>query len=704
MPITILVVDDSAADRLIMKNALSKYCILTAGGGEEALRTLEEHDGINLLILDLNMPDLNGLQVLQSLKKEERFQQLRTIILTNEDEVDDEIKGLELGAVDYIRKPIYPASLQVRIELHIALLRAQQALEQEHKTLERALRESERSKSVFLSHLPGLAYRCNKDRYWTMQYVSEGCYNLTGYPPESLLYNRDLSYNDLIAPEYREAIWKEWDRILAKKQQFKYEYEIITATGERKWVLELGQGIYNEHGEVDALEGIILDISERKAIENALKYHHEHDRWTGLYNRNYLVSLLKRDAELKKGSKRALIGINLSTIQLLTLNYGFQYSQNLIKKAAEALRQHCTEHRLLFQPRENRFVFYLLDYKDQSELIDFSNTIVETLKSVFVTDRISGGIGILEIDQKQNEEDINSLLRRLVIASERSMSLFGRDFEICFYDDRLEALVNRERDIVEALNLIATNEQTDNHLFLQYQPILNLKTGLICGFEALARLRTEKLGLVSPAEFIPLAEKTKLILPIGEKVMVKAFSFLNKLQERGYDGINVSINISLIQLLKPDFTRRLFELMREMRVNPKNIGIEITESVFTADFENINNILEKLRTAGLYVAIDDFGTGYSSLAREKELKVDCMKIDKHFIDSLLDIDPNKAITCDIISISHKLGQCTVAEGVEHEVQLQYLKDHNCDRIQGYLISKPLNEEEAIKFLESATKK
>ena len=128
-----------------------------------------------------------------------------------------------------------------------------------------------------------------------------------------------------------------------------------------------------------------------------------------------------------------------------------QYSQNLIKKAAEALRQHCTEHRLLFQPRENRFVFYLLDYKDQSELIDFSNTIVETLKSVFVTDRISGGIGILEIDQKQNEEDINSLLRRLVIASERSMSLFGRDFEICFYDDRLEALVNRERDIVEAL-------------------------------------------------------------------------------------------------------------------------------------------------------------------------------------------------------------------------------------------------------------
>lgn len=274
----ILVVDDSAADKLIIKEALSEFCILTAGDGAEALRTLEEHAGINLLLLDLDMPNMNGFQVLQSLKEDGRFQKLRTIILTNADELDNEIKGLELGAVDYIRKPIHPASLKVRIELQIALFRAQQALEQERKTLESALYESERSKSVFLHHLPGLAYRCYKDRHWTMQYVSEGCFNLTGYRPESLLYNRDLSYNDLIAPEYREALWKEWERILAQKEQFKYEYEIITATGERKYVLELGQGIYNAQGEVEALEGIVLDISERKAIENTLKYHNEHDR------------------------------------------------------------------------------------------------------------------------------------------------------------------------------------------------------------------------------------------------------------------------------------------------------------------------------------------------------------------------------------------------------------------------------------------
>ena len=824
MQVKILVVDDSASDRLIIKSMLSEYYILTACDGVEAMRMLEEHDGINLLMLDLNMPNMNGFQVLEALKEDERFRKLRTIILTNYDELDNEIKGLKLGAVDYIRKPIHMESLKVRIDVHVALLRAEQALEKqldektltfdlifnqapigiaishncgpkhsdesilrinpvfeqitgrtkeelinegwakithpddleedmknyrklqsgeikmysmdkrylkpdgsivwvhmivapitisnnhqynhiclvqditERKEIEEALNESERSKSVLLSNLPGLAYRCNYDHEWTMQYVSEGCLSLTGYPPESLLYNRDLSYNDIISPEYRETLQNRWEEILANKQPFKYEYEIITATGERKWVLELGQGIYNKQGRVVALEGIILDISDRKAIENTLKYNNEHDRWTGLYNREYLVSLLEKDAVLKKNSKKALIGINLSTIQLLTANYGYHYSQNLIKKAAEALSQHCIGNCLLFQPRENRFVFYLSDYKDKNELVDFSNAIAETLESFFETDRIGGGIGILEFGQEQNEVDVELLMRRLMIATEKSVSIFEKDFEICFYDEELEAMVNRERDIVEALNVIAADDYTNEDLFLQYQPIICLRTGTICGFEALARLKTKKLGFVSPVEFISIAEKTKLILPIGERVIVKAFRFLNKLKESGYDKLGVAINISAIQLVKPDFTNRLFELMSEMQIDPKNVHIEITESIFASDFDKINTIIEKLRSAGLQIAIDDFGTGYSSLARQKELKVDCLKIDKYFIDKLLDTDLNKAITSDIISMSHKLGHYTVAEGVECKSQLQYLKEHGCDRIQGYFISKPLDEKDAFEFL------
>lgn len=830
MPIKILLVDESKSDRLIIENMLSEeYEVLAVSDGREAMRILNEQGGINLLMLDSDIPEMDGYQILKALKENENFLKLRTIVLVEGVSSDKEIECLRLGAVDCIRKPVSRDLLKVKIDLHATLIRAEQAMERkldEHmltfemifnqapigititkskgmkgsrpkkvilrvnpmyeqilgrpqeeiislgweavthpddleedlenlrrleageiksysmdkryirpdgstvwvhmivapidykktggldegysyiclvqditarKMIEEALLESERSKSVFLSHLPGLAYRCNYDREWTMQFVSKGCYSLTGYKAESLLYNRELSFNDIISPEYRESLWEEWQKVLPLRKQFKYEYEIITASGEKKWVLELGQGVYNDKGEVEALEGIIIDISDRKAVENALKYNNEHDRLTGLYNRDYLESLIRKEARLKKNVKKAFVGINLSTVQLLTANYGFQYTQNVIKKAAEMLDRYSADKRMLFNIYENRFVFYIVDYKDKDELLEFAETLSGALEELFLMERIGGGIGILEIDPNDEKPDLDLLLRHLMVASERAISV-EKDFGICFYDERLEALVNRETEIVEALNAIATDGDTNDRLFLQYQPVVNIRTGAVCGFEALARLRTEKLGLVRPVEFIPIAEKTKLILVIGEKVIVSALRFLNRLKENGYNNVSVSINISVLQLLHPNFADKLFELMDEMRVNPENICLEITESVFASDYEAINKHLERFRRAGMHVAIDDFGTGYSSLAREKELKVDFMKIDKYFIDKLLVEDLAKSITSDIISISRKLGHCIVAEGVEDEKQLRYLKEHNCDRIQGYIISRPLDEADAIEFL------
>ena len=556
--------------------------------------------------------------------------------------------------------------------------------------------ESERSKAVLISNIPGMAYRCKYDRDWTMQFVSNGCFKLTGYTPERLIDNKELSFNDLITPECREPVWKEWERILAERLPFKYEYEITTINGERKWVLELAEGVYRENGEVEALEGIILDISDRKENENNLKYINEHDGWTGLYNREYLERILENDSKVQNTLKRAVISINLSAVQSLTSHYGFHYTQNLIKKTSEALEQYCSVKRMLFKTYENRFVLYLRDYKDKNELIELSEALSDTLVEIFVTDRISGGIGIIEIDLN-NELDVDLLLKKLLIASEKSINIFDKDFIVCFYDDALDAEIKREGDIRQELSRIAIEENT-GELFLKYQPILDLRTDSICGFEALARLKTEKLGFVSPLEFIPIAEKTKLIIPIGEKIMIDAFHFINRLNRQGYDAISVSINVSAIQLLRPEFADSLFELINRMQVNPENIGIEITESIFSTDYIEINNIISRLRDAGLQIAIDDFGKGYSSLAREKELNVDCLKIDKCFIDKLLEKDIEKAITGDIISIAHRLGHCAVAEGVEYIEQKQYLLAQGCDKIQGYLIAEPLDAEAAIEML------
>lgn len=823
MSIKILIAEDSASDRLIIRKMLSEYYILIACDGLEAMQLIQEHKDIDLLILDLNMPKMDGFEVLSELKTDNRYKKIRTIILTNYDELENEIKGLRFGAVDYVRKPIQMESLKARIDVHVELIKAQQALEYKiheqgltfdtvfnqapvgiaisfsndsianeqnshfsinpmyekitgrteeelkkigwatithpddleedlrnydklksgeidsysmekrlikkdgsivwvylimasldlsgdyhynhiallqdittRKKIEADLIESERSKSVLLSHLPGLAYRCNYDTERTMQYVSDGCLELTGYSPESLLYNKELSFKEIVAPEFRESVWKKWHYCLISQSSFNYEYEIITARGERKWVLEMGEGIFNENSEIKALEGIIIDITDRKAMENILKYNNEHDSWTGLYNRNYLEELLIKDGKKQNTKKRALININMTAVQSLTMAYGFHYTQDLIKEIVDVLNAHCTDTRQLFYTYENQFVFYLKGYQYKKQLTDFCDEVANTLESLLAAERVRGGIGVVEIDQN-NKNDVDQLLKNILIASEEAFAIGDRDFGICFYDTEIETQMIREQDIKRELAQIAAGENGDC-LFLQYQPILDLKTNQISGFEALARFKSSQLGLIPPLEFIPIAEESKLIIPIGDKVILQSFSFLNKLKEHGYANVKISINFSIIQLLKKDFCEKLFKMISKMRVIPSNIGIEITESVFESDYEKINRILGRLKKAGFIIAIDDFGTGYSSLARERELNINCLKIDQSFIDKLMYLEPEKTITDDIISMAHNLGHYVIAEGVEHEKQKQYLQRHGCDKIQGYLISKPLDEDIAIEFL------
>lgn len=819
----VLIVDDSASDRLIIKNMLSQYDTITANDGMEAMSIIRDNMDIDLVILDLNMPKMDGFAVLEELKSDESLNNIRAIILTNYDEIENEIRGLRLGAVDYIRKPIHMESLKVRIEAHVKLQEMQKILQQElhdqsftyntifkeapigiailknkepflpenndlitinpkfekivgftkeeilntglfklnhpddidgvmksykrvidkeiesfsmdnrfvkkdgsiiwvhlvlatlnhsietenryillvqnitqRKEIEKHLIESERSKSVLLSHLPGMAYRCKYDKDWTMLFVSQGCEELTGYSVDSILNNKEISFNDLIPKEYHKPLWNEWMRVLANRLPFNYEYEIITATGDRKWVLELGQGIFNDKGEVEALEGIILDITERKVMELRLRYNTEHDQITGLFNGNYLKELLKKDKENFNDKKRALIGINLSDMDSLTSAFGFQYTLDLRKRIAQALNGLTDENIFLLNTFEIQFVFYIRNYYDKEHLDEFCTRVVNILERILIIERVGGGLGVIELYQYQ-DLDMDSILRNLLIASENAIEMYEKDFGVSYFDHDMGEQIIREEDIRRELNLIALDD-SDGGLYLQYQPMLDLKKNMIIGFEALARVRSDKLGFVSPLEFIPIAEKSKLIVPIGEKIIIQGFKFLNRLAELKYDDISISINISAIQLLRYGFLKRFKSLINEYSIDPHCIGIELTESIFASNYDEINNILGELRDLGIKIAIDDFGTGYSSLARERELNIDCLKIDKQFIDKLVYLREDEAITGDIISLAHKLGHYVTAEGVEEEIQRKYLEKYNCDHIQGYLISKPLDENMAIDFL------
>ena len=558
------------------------------------------------------------------------------------------------------------------------------------------LKEVKRREASIVSHLPGLTYRSKCDRKGTLLFVSDGAFELTGYPSKSLINNKDIAANDLILPEHRERYFSELRKAITTKSSYKIEYEMRTAKGATKWVLDIGQGIYNKEGQAEALEGMLLDISDRKEVENRIIFMNAHDELTGLLNRSFLESILERDSKNSGGVNRALVSINLKTVQLLTSNYGFKYTQRVLKKVAEELNSFSTDKCTLFRTFENRFVFYLRGYKSRDELLEFGKTIAEMLELVLITDRISGGIGILEL-QNDKEFDTDLVLRKLLIASEQNKDSSGKEFEVCIYDKDLENIANRAKLLRQELSRIA-NDENSVELFLQYQPIYDLRTESVSGFEALARLKIDAMGLISPVEFIPLAEEMKLIIPLGYKIISNALGFINNLKNQGYEGIEVSINVSIVQLLSTDFIKNMMDLIRESGANPGNICVEVTESVFSFDFTKINRLLGELRNEGLKIAIDDFGTGYSSFAREREMDVDYLKIDKYFIDFLAGGVLEKAISSDIISMAHKQGHYVVAEGVEEERQMQYLRDHNCDKIQGYLISRPLDEDKAIEFL------
>ena len=207
---------------------------------------------------------------------------------------------------------------------------------------ELALKESERSKSVLLSHLPGIAYRCKFDKLWTMEFISEGCYELTGYKPEQFINNKDISFKNIINLEYREFLWESWNTNLQVGKVLREEYKITTASGEEKWVFEQGQGIYDDNGKVIALEGLIIDITESKNRELKIMYMNDHDNLTDLYNRRYFFEEIKR-RDNKENLPLSIILGNLNGIRLINNAFGNEYGDELIKATAQIMLNSCGE-------------------------------------------------------------------------------------------------------------------------------------------------------------------------------------------------------------------------------------------------------------------------------------------------------------------------------------------------------------------------
>ncbi|MGD9568303.1 MAG: putative bifunctional diguanylate cyclase/phosphodiesterase [Sedimentibacter sp.] len=442
---------------------------------------------------------------------------------------------------------------------------------------------------------------------------------------------------------------------------------------------------------------MLVNINERNNKLFQLVYF---DSLTGLPNKHYLNEFLKDTINIKSINK-AIILVDIINFKLIYLTYGLEQGEIIFKEISQKINKLITNKEKLFRVAGNQFVIYIENYKSKEYLIEICNKInsffESTINDLHIHNNINAKIGIIEIDNSYKDTD--KILKNVEIAANSDFT-DGSIYK--FFNNVMEQKILRENYIESEIRKFI-DYKDNNIIYLEYQPQLELRTNKISGFEGLARMKTEKLGQISPAEFIDIAEKRNLILQLGLMLLRKACTLIKCIEKQEFKNVTVAVNVSTIQILREDFYDNVMKIIEETGIDPNYLELELTESVFMDNFDIVNINLLKLKEAGIKISLDDFGTGYSSLDRIKELHIDTIKIDKLFIDSLITSNPSEVITGDIISFVHKMGLNTVAEGVELQEQKEYLETNNCDIIQGFLFSKPISHDKALEILNRMNK-
>lgn len=421
-----------------------------------------------------------------------------------------------------------------------------------------------------------------------------------------------------------------------------------------------------------------------------------YDSLTGLPNKQYLNKYLSGEFKGYKSDKKSLLLVKLNNLRFFNLTFGYEFGDIVLIEMSRKLHSYVNQNIKLYRFTADKFILLIRKYDDEADII----SLVEDISSKFdkpleINDSeqyVSINIGIVKIKNKYSSVD--ELLKNASIATNNIN--FNDTLNYAFFNEEMEIKLQREEMIEREIRAaIADNSEK---LYVEYQPLIDLRTNNIVGFEALARFKSSSFGSVSPVEFIDIAERTQLIIPLSNYILRKACMFISEVNAMGFDDLKVAVNISGVHLLREDFTSTIVNIITETGIKGSNLDLEITESILLDNYELVNEKLKTLRELQIGIALDDFGTGYSSFSRLKELNIDTLKIDKYFISKISISKEDEVITGDIISIAHKLGLVVVAEGVEHEEQKEYLIEKNGDIIQGYLFSKPIPKTDAINLL------
>ncbi len=531
---------------------------------------------------------------------------------------------------------------------------------------------------------------------------AERLYKVMNIAPSTLGNNFDVLKN-MMHPTDRLEFEKALRSHLVYNTPFHLEIRIrTTPTAEFKYYLARGKVKHNQDGKPIRMAGSISDISERKAIEKKLYHTAYHDSLTNLYNRSFFLQmLLDLQNELFDSDDRiyGLILIDLDKFKNVNDNYGYSAGDQLLMDLSDRLKQCLKAGDELARIGGNEFAILIPKIQHAGDATRQATRIRQLLQKAFHINRkeicVSACIGIVFSSESDSGtelllRDANTVMNIAKGKGQGVIEIFKKEMR-----EDVQVKFKLEYDLRHAINR--------KEIYLVYQPIYRLSDTKLQGFEALIRWQHKELGNISPVKFIPLAEETGLILPIGEWVFRTACQQLKDWLDAGLDVGFMSINVAAPQLYLQDVPSMIQRIAADIGVDAQKVKIEITESAAMNDVEKTISTLNKISDLGFKISIDDFGTGYSSLAYLKRFPINTLKVDRSFVTDIPHDQDSMSIASTIIAMAKTLNLDIIAEGVEDEEQVDFLVENECDYVQGFFFSKPLFVEECRQLLDEQAK-
>ena len=695
----VLVADDDTTVREVVREALlhAGYAVEEARDGAEALVQFDRLDP-DLVILDVRMPNMDGFEACAALRRRPGGGTVPILILTGMEDLESITRAYEAGATDFASKPFNLIVLGHRVRY---MLRARRTVEE--------LRRSQ----VRLASAQRIARLGHWERDLKTGEViwSDEVFRLLGLEPGSCAPSQD-TYLAHVHPDDRERVVRSAEEALAGTRAYNLDLKVRMQNGEARFLHDQAEIVPDEHGRPARMAGTLQDITDRKHAEEQIRLLAYYDGLTRLPNRVLSMERLKLALENARRQNRTLAVLFLDLDQFKRINdtLGHSAGDRLLQGVAERLKKCLRSSDTIARadpsdPTDaiarlggDEFIISLTDIARGEDAGRVAGRILEALDEPFRLDGqdvlIGGSIGISLFPH--DGADVETLLRNADAAMYHVKDSGRGAFQ--FYNQSMNAAA-RERLAMEGRLRRALER---DELLLHFQPLVDTASGEIVGAEALVRWRHPEMGLVPPAQFIPLAEETGLIMPIGEWVLQSACAQGKAWQDGGHPDLHIAVNLSGRQFRQQPLVGVVSRILGRTGFDPKHLELELTESVLMRDVEETVKMLDGLKALGLRISVDDFGTGYSSLSYLTRFPIDILKIDRSFVREIATGRGEGAITSAIIAMAQGLDLGIVAEGVETEEQMVHLQGRGCRMMQGYLFGRPVPAEEFTRLLRQGT--